>query len=217
METRSNSRQFVFNVSGPYAVGKDTILNELISTFGERVYRVRTITTRPVTQKADPTYEQVTPDEFERRVARGRWNKNYQLSGLTAYATSIDEIEAVAKMGRICILSVYAAPEGAGHLREVFGKQLRSLALLPGHGAADEQLQILRGRILSRNRDDPKAIEARLQHQMQPLQYVLDNPSVMTSDGSMKVFDNILVNESLEITVQHSVRLFEDAFFGGAK
>jgi guanylate kinase len=215
--TSSNSNKFVFNVSGPYAVGKDTLLNNLISTFGRRVYRVRTITTRPVSQEADPTYEQVTRDEFERRVGRGRWNKNYQLSGLTAYATSIDEIEEAAKAGHICILSVYAAPEGAGHLREVFGKQLLSIALLPGHGAAEEQLQILRERILSRKRDDPKAIEARLQHQMQPLQYVLDNPSVLTNDGSMRAFDNILVNQSLDITVQHSVRLFENAFFGGAK
>src|SRR5688572_10390076 len=102
------SRKFVFNVSGPYAVGKDTILNKLISIFGDRVYRVRTITTRPVSQQADPTYEQVTPDEFERRVSVGHWNKNYQLSGLTAYATDIDEIEKAASQGRICILSVYA-------------------------------------------------------------------------------------------------------------
>jgi guanylate kinase len=213
----SSSNKFVFNVSGPYAVGKDTILNKLISTFGDRVYRVKTITTRPVSPEADPTYEQVTTDEFERRVARGRWNKNYQLSGLTAYATSIDEIESAAEDERVCILSVYAAPEGAGHLREIFGKRLLSIALLPGHGEANDQLEILRTRILSRNRDDPKAIEARLQHQMQPLQYVLDNPSVNTNDGLMPVFDHILVNENLDGTVELSVRLFKKTFFGGAK
>lgn len=204
---------FLLNISGPYAVGKDSILNELLERFGPRVHRVHTLTTRPVSRLADPTYEQVTRQEFERRVARGEWIANYQLSGLTAYATSVDEIKKAGQEGFICIHSVYAGPDGAGRLREIFGGDALSVGLLPATGSAVEQLGILRGRLLSRSRDDPTAIEARIQHQIDPLQYVLDNPTVKTHEGLMKVFDQVLVNEDLDRTVKQVVELFQKVFF----
>ena len=207
---------FVFNVSGPYAVGKDTTLRELKSIYGTHVYRVRTLTTRPVSPEADPTYEQVSPQELQRRLSSGRWMLNYQLSGLTAYATSIDEIEEVGEAGFICILSVYAGPDGAGKLREVFGLRVLSIGLLPAPGSVAQQLEVLRARLLGRSRDDPAAIEARLQHQEEPLRYVLDNPVITTEDGLRRVFDHVLVNEDLDVTVRRTVQLFDRAFFEGA-
>lgn len=206
--------KFLFNISGPYAVGKDTILNELMARFGPRIHRVHTLTTRPVSRAADPTYEQVTPEEFEKRVADGRWMYNYQLSGLTAYATSVSEIEAAAREGRVSIHSIYAGPAGAGRLREIFGGHALSVGLLPTVGSAEEQLQVLRARLLARSRDDAAAIEARLQHQLEPLHYVLDNPLVDTDDGPMRVFDQLLFNEDIAETVSSVVRLFEQTFFG---
>jgi guanylate kinase len=214
---RGTVTPFVFNVSGPYAVGKDTILNEIASKFGDRVYRVRTITTRPVSKAADPTYEQVSSDEFERRVSYGKWIANYQLSGRTAYGTSVEEIEEAAKAGCVSILSVYAGPDGAGSLRRVFGAGVVSIGLLATKGSAEAQRRILRERLLSRKRDDPAAIEARLKHQLQPLQYVIDNPKVRTSDGPMKVFDYVLINDDLDATVRHTVQLFGRIFFRGGE
>jgi guanylate kinase len=209
-----SAEKIVFNISGPYAVGKDTILNELASTFRSRVYRVHTITTRPVSKVDDPTYEQVTAREFEKRISSGRWIANYQLSGQTAYGTSVDEIENAAEQGFICIHSVYAGKDGAGRLREFFGRRALSIGLLPTHGSAPEQLEELRNRLLLRSRDAPSAIEARLKHQLHPLEYVLDNPSVMTDDEPMKVFDHVITNENLEVTKRNVLRLFEQVFLG---
>lgn len=208
-------KPYLFNLSGPYAVGKDSILNKLASTFGKRLYRVQTITTRPVSKTVDPTYTHVNPTEFERRVSDGRWIANYQLSGLTAYGTSIDEIEEAAKAGLICIHSVYAGPQGAGKLREFFGENAISVGLQAGEGSALEQLEILRHRLVGRSRDESSAIEARLKHQLEPLEYVINNPTVVTPDGRMKVFDHIIVNNDLEETAQLAVRLFGNIFFGG--
>ena len=207
--------KFLFNISGPYAVGKDTVLNRLVSIFGPRIHRVHTITTRPVSRIADPTYEELTRDAFEKRVAHGRWIVNYQLSGLTAYGTSVDEIEEAARLGQVCIHSVYAGPDGAGRLREIFGRHALSVGMLPTEGPVTEQLAVLRARLLTRSRDDATAIEARLQHQVEPLQYVLDNPSVVTDDGLMRVFDKVFFNEEIDETVRRVVHLFEHTFFGG--
>lgn len=208
----AKSIPYLFNVSGPYAVGKDSILNELISRYGNSVHRVRTITTRPVSAEADPTYEQVTAEEFQLRIGSGQWIANYQLSGLTAYATSIDEIYRMADQGIACILSVYAGPEGAGRLKQVFGRNAYSIGLLPAAGTIEHQLQVLRDRLLARNRDNPQAIDARLRHQLQPLQYVIDNPTLETSDGMLSAFDDVLVNGELDETVKGVANKFETIF-----
>ncbi len=205
-------RPILINISGPYAVGKDTILNALLSRYGDRVHRVHTMTTRPVDPEADPTYEQVTVEELERRVKEGGWIANYQLSGATAYGTSITEIREAARRGRISVHSIYAGPDGAGRLREIFGAGLVSIGLLAAPGGVDDQLAVLRERLLGRSRDDAAAIEARILHQAEPLRYVLDNPVVRTADGPMRAFDRVLVNEDLDRTVAATVELFQETF-----
>lgn len=205
----------VFNVSGPYAVGKDTVLNALLSSYGDRVYRVRTLTTRPVSSEADPSYEHVSFEEMHERTSVGRWIVNYQLSGRTAYATNIDEIEKAVNAGLICIHSIYAGPAGAGKFREAFGAELFSIGMLPATGDMSEQLAVLRSRLLGRSRDDTAAIEARLEHQVEPLRYVLDNPLISTMDGSLHVFDRVLVNHDLQETVHGAVELFDKTMLGG--
>lgn len=206
------TKPILINVSGPYAVGKDTILNALLSRYPGRTHRVHTLTTRPVSKDADPTYEQVDREELERRVAEGGWIANTQLSGATSYGTSIIEIEEAAESGLISVHSIYAGPDGAGKLRRIFGQRLVSIGLLATRGQVDDQLMVLRERLLSRSRDDAEAIEARLRHQAEPLSYVLENPSVDTPDGALRVFDRVLINQDLETTVEAAVEIFEHAF-----
>lgn len=202
----------LFNVSGPYGVGKDTILNGIISRYPAIVHRVGTLTTRPVSLAADPSYEEVSFDEFERRITQGSWLVNYQLSGRVAYATSIDEIEDQARAGLICVHSIYPNPHGAGRLREIFGRKALSIGLLPARGRLATQLEELRKRLVVRGRDDPATVEARLKHQIQPLEYVIENPKVLTPDGIMEVFDIKVINEELERTIRHIVSLFRLKF-----
>jgi ribose 1,5-bisphosphokinase PhnN len=172
---------------------------------------VSTITTRPASRTADPSYESVSPEEFRARTARGRWLINDQLSGAVAYGTSIDEIEAMASAGRVSVHSIYAAPPGAGRLREVFGRRVFSLGLLAADGGVEAQLAVLRGRLLERGREDPATIEAKLRHQVEPLTYVLENPVIATADGPLPAFDRVLVNESLPAAVARVLELFDQA------
>lgn len=207
----------MFNISGPYAVGKDTMLNELLARFPQIAHRVRTVTTRPVSSAADPSYEGLTADEFAHRTARGRWIVNFQLSGSVAYGTSIDEIENASAKGLVSVHSIYAGPQGAGRLREVFGRDLFSVGLLASDGGLNDQLKVLRDRLLGRGRDDADTVEARLQHQIAPIEYVKKNPLVETGTGSMRVFDEVLVNETLDIAVERVLALFNTAMLEGAR
>lgn len=208
----TSGRPFLFNVSGPYAVGKDTLIDAILAAHPGRVHRVSTITTRPASANVDPSYESVSADEFERRTARGRWLVNHQLGGAVGYGTSIDEIERVAGQGRICVHSIYAGPDGAGKLREAFGRRAFSLGLLAAHGDVASQLEVLRRRLLDRGRDDPATLEARLGHQVETLEYVQQNPVVPTGDGPMRVFDQVSVNEVLAQAIAGVLALFAQVF-----
>lgn len=210
------SSPFLFNISGPYAVGKDTLLNVVLERFDERVHRVRTLTTRPSSPAADPSYTSVAADELTRLTATGRWIVNEQLGGSVRYATSLDEIEAQARAGKICIHSIFAGSQGAGELRRVFGPGLYSVGVLAAHGGRDQQLDVLRQRLVSRGRDSWEAVDERLRHQAAPIDYVLENPLVETGEGPMPAFDHVLVNDDLNKSIEGIDALFAEAFGLGA-
>jgi guanylate kinase len=107
----------LLNISGPYGVGKDTLLQAVLNRYGANVHRVSTITTRQASTSADPTYRSLSPAEFRRESMRGEWLVNYQLSRSVAYGTSIDEINQESRRGPLCLHSVYASDAGAGELR----------------------------------------------------------------------------------------------------
>ena len=202
------SKRILVNISGPYAVGKDTVLNALIDRFRDRVHRVSTITTRPVSPNDDPSYTHLAAAAFDAQIRDGRWLVNRQLGGATAYGTSLDEIEHAGRRGQVALHSIYAGPDGAGTLRTVFASSLLSIALLPSAGSLDDQLAVLRNRLLRRNRDDEAAVRARLANQESVIAYVLENPAVPTLDGHvMPVFDHVIVNDSLDETVHRLVSL----------
>ena len=165
---------------------------------GWPVHRVRTVTTRPVYPEADPYYTRVTRQEFDELAESPRWVTNRQLGGLTAYATSLNEIEEAAVAGYVCVHSIYAGDGGAGVLREYFGHRLLSFGVLAARGGIDAQITVLRDRLLSRERDDPQAIDARLAHQIPAIEYVLTNPTVETPRGPLPVFDATIVNDDLQ-------------------
>jgi len=201
----------VFNFSGPYAVGKDTIINSVLSHFGERAYRVSTWTTRSVDPDIDPSYTHIDREDLGKLQANSRWLVNYQLGGTTGYGTSLDEIEQCLRRGKLCIHSIYAGREGAGALRAYFGPRLYSFGIVPCGGKLEDQVAELDRRLRSRNRDEPNLLEARILHQAEPLSYISANESVSTEDREMPVFDHILTNEDIAVTTAEAIRLIENA------
>jgi guanylate kinase len=202
------SKAGLFNISGPYAVGKDSVLNHLLKVYPDLIHRVRTLTTRPVSVGDDPSYSHVDRADFHRIVAEGDWLYNVQLSGSTAYATDLREIREAIGRGLVCVHSIYPGPDGASALRQAFGDQLCSVALLPPGATLDDRLAVLRDRLLARNRDSPQALEQRLRHQVEALKFISDNPTVTVGATAMPAFDEVLVNDDLDETVAEATELF---------
>lgn len=208
----STTNPILMNISGPYGVGKDTMLNHLLAVYKGRVVRVSTITTRPPTPESDPSYRFASDTEFEDAVSKGQWMVNRQLKGRTAYGTSVDEIEHNAQKGKISLHSIFPSIAGAGQMRTIFGSRLVSVALLPAVGDVDAQLAELKVRMLNRGREDVSAVTARLATQREQIEYILHNAEVDTKDGEMKVFDRIIVNDVLESCQAEISRYFHERF-----
>ena len=170
--------------------------------------RTRGSTTRPVSVGDDPSYTHTDPTDFHRIVGEGDWLYNMQLSGSTAYGTNLTEIREAIGQGLVCVHSIYPGPDGAAALRKAFGPQLYSVALLPPGDSLDDRLAVLRDRLLARNRDSAEALEQRLLHQSDALEFIAENPTVAVGPIRMPVFDTVLINDDLDQTVAEATELF---------
>lgn len=189
------------NFSGPYGVGKDSVISAIWGSL-EAPYRPRSLTTRHSSTWSDPSYQFVSDQEFLRTTASGIWIINRQLSPPVYYATSLDELEAAFAAGRRSVLSVYAGPSGAGSLRRVLGRRLLSYGLLATGESLESELEELDQRLRSRGRESDDQLQRRLVGQIEKIQYVDDNPIVDTPDGPMPVFDEVLVNSDLAVATE---------------
>lgn len=208
----SNARQVrsidVINISGPYGAGKDTLISAILREFGSRVYRVKTFTTRPSSPTADPSYTTLAPDEFMAATRGPNWIVNHQLFGTIAYATDLDEIRNVSAAGKLCVLTIFAGDAGAGELRRRLASRLVSVGVLVNDGGVEQQLAILRGRLLDRGRESNAEIEQRLAHQIELISYISKDPKVVAHDGkTYKVFDHQLINHDLDAAISRIIAL----------
>jgi guanylate kinase len=202
----------ILNISGPYAAGKDTLLNAIISRYPNLTHRVNTVTTRPASPGADPTYRTVSLAEMQQLALSDQLIVTSQFGATVLYGTSANEIREKISEGKICVHAIFAGADGAGRLREVFGAQLFSIGVLATHGDIDDQMKVLAARLAGRTRDNEEAVKARLAYQTDPISYVLENPVVKTGDGDMLVFDRVIVNDNLERAVAEVLALFTEFF-----
>lgn len=210
--SEANRSRRILNISGPYAVGKDTLVNELMAKYPELTHRVSTVTNRPSSASADPTYRTVSIERMREYEESDDFIVTHQFGGEVLYGTSIHEIREQVARNKICVHAIFAGPDGAGRMREVFGAQLFSIGLLAADGGADQQLSVLRARLTARTRDDEEAVATRLAYQIGPIEYVLANLTVATEDGEMPVFDCVMVNDDLASTIVEVSELFAKIF-----
>jgi guanylate kinase len=200
----------VLNVSGPYAVGKDSLLRAVEQKYGDVLHRVSTLTTRPVSKEADPTYEHLDTEEFLAVTSSSRYIVTKQLSGKTLYATDLDEMREQVAAGKVCIHSIHASDDGAGALRRAFGPELLSIAVLPNGSTTEQQLSVARDRLIGRDRDSAEAIDARLSHQTDVFDYINSVPTTVFGTARVPVFDATIHNGVLETAVAELLGIFEE-------
>ena len=213
-ENENHARSIdLLNLSGPYGSGKDTLINALITEFGSRVHRVRTLTTRRSSPAIDPSYTTLAPDEFMRTTRGTDWIVNHQLSATVAYATNLKEIRDASAAGKLCVHTIFAGDVGAGELRRRLGSRLISVSVQANKGRVEQQLSTLRDRLVARGRDSNAEIERRLDHQHDVINYILSDPEVVAYDGhTYKVFDYCLINQNLDAAIAELMKLAAAAY-----
>ena len=205
----------LINISGPYGAGKDTLIGAILSEFGSRVHRVHTVTTRPSSRTADPSYMTLAPDEFTAATSGPHWIVNRQLSGTVAYATDLDEIRTASAAGKLCVHSIFAGDAGAGELRRRLTSRLISVSVLVNEGGVEQQLTTLGDRLLARGRESSEEIQQRLDHQYEVIDYIRKNPKVLARDGKVyDVFDHLLINRDLSAAIARIIALVTTAYEG---
>jgi guanylate kinase len=177
------ARPLLVVLSGPSAVGKDSLLDEL-ERRGHAFHRVVTVTTRPAraSEREGVDYHFVTQDEFDALVATG---------GLLEHATVYGDSYGVPKqqvLDKLAAgLDVYVRTDvqGAASIKKIMPGAVRIFI-------APRSLDEIEERIRARNYDD----EARIQRRM---------ATARSEMARSREFEHVIVNEQgrLAAAVDH--------------
>lgn len=195
----AHNKPLLVNIAGPYGVGKDTIIANLMAVWEERILRLTTWTTRHV-HPNESHYRQVTEPELEALTSSGTWLVNRQFDDSIAYATSLDEVSEPRTV-RFYIHSLHASPSGIAHARRLWAARILSIGVVPSGETLPEMLQILTDRLVGRGRETGEVLQSRILENSKILNYMRGRPVVVLADFVQPVFDNIVVNADLDICV----------------
>lgn len=188
-------KPFIFNVSGVKGLERGAIVEAILENYPPLVRRVRRLRTGDSSAQTGPACRCVSREDFERITGSGRWCACGPTEGDADQVTSVDEIEDQGRDGWVCVHDTYPSAEGAGELRRVFGSKVFSVAVV----SAGEE-------------DALRGTGGHLGRQTDAVEYMNENPSVMTSEGEMQVFDLRLVCEDATATLKKVLRIFENKF-----
>ena len=163
-------------LAGPSGVGKGTLIRGLLERVPGLELSVSATTRAPRAGERDGVdYHFLTPEEFERRVARGEFLEHARFLG-RRYGTLRPELERRAAAGAGVVLEIEV--QGARQVRTAMPDAVQVLIVPPS-------LEALRARLVGRGTDTPGQIEGRLQTAEQEL-------------AARDEFGHVVVNDRLE-------------------
>ncbi|GAC1521482.1 MAG: guanylate kinase [Thermoleophilaceae bacterium] len=185
-ETRpARSRRALLNVlvvTGPSGVGKGTLIRRLLERKPGFALSISATTRSPRRgEVAGRDYHFLTPEEFERRVARGDFLEHAHYSG-NRYGTLRSELERDAG-GLLLEIEL----EGARQVREALPEAVEVFIAPPSADALRERLE-------ARGTDAPEQIERRLARAREEL-------------AARPEFEHVIVNDDLHEAVDRLVAL----------
>jgi guanylate kinase len=163
----------VFVITGPSGVGKGTLISELRKRIPRLEVSVSATTRLPRVGEVDGRdYHFLDPDEFERRVREGDFLEHATYSG-HRYGTLRSEVDARLHGGISVLLEIEV--QGARQVRAAMPEAVQVFIAPPD--PAD-----LRRRLEGRGKDDPEAIESRLETAETELEAQGEFPHVVVND-----------------------------------
>lgn len=178
-----NNEGMLVLFSGPSGVGKDTVLDIILSK-DEKLQRSVSLTTRE--KRAGETdgedYYFITKDEFLKMVQDGQVLE-YAQYGDNIYGTPKAPVDKWLKEGKTVILKIEV--KGAQKIRELYPDAL-SIFLLP------PSMQILESRIRRRGTEDEQDINRRLEIAKNEILRSADYDFVVVNDNLDEASNNVL-------------------------
>jgi guanylate kinase len=172
----------VFVVTGPSGVGKGTLIAALRERHPELGLSVSATTRRPRPGEEDGVaYHFVTETDFDRRLARGEFLEHATYAG-HRYGTLLAEVERRTRRGASVVLEIEL--QGARQIR----------AALPDAVAifiAPPSVEALRERLRARGKDDPAALERRLDIARGEIEARDEFPVVIVNDDLERAIDEL--------------------------
>lgn len=178
--------------SAPSGAGKSTLVNYLLSQRDDLEFSVSCTTRAPRGQEVNGReYYFITNEEFLERVNKGEFVEYENVYSGTYYGTLRGEIERIENKGHHVVFDVDV--KGGIHLKQIFGDKALSIFVAP------PSVEELRRRLIGRATDSMEKIEERVK-----------KASIEMEDS--KHFDQIIVNDNLEIAKSKLLRIIEEKF-----
>lgn len=202
------------SVTGPYGVGKDTVLDLVQQSLGEAARRLTTWTTRD-RRPGDLHYRFIRSEDVPRLMSGGSWLRNDQFNGTVSYLTRLDEVQE-ARTSAIYLHAFHASMSSLGEARKLLEKRLLAFGILPPGANEADELTILGRRLAQRGTETAEQRESRMQANRDILKFMKSNPMLPAGQNqqSLFLFDEFIVNSHSEEVAGRIVRRIESLVSG---
>jgi guanylate kinase len=173
--------------TAPSGAGKTTIVRHMLSAFPQLAFSVSATSRDPRPEEVDgKDYYFITPHRFRELIEADAFLEWEEVYNNQFYGTLLSEVERIWADGKHIVFDIDV--KGALNLKHKYPEQTLSVFVKP------PSFQSLVERLLKRKTESPEQMQKRIQKAMDEMQF--ENQ-----------FDEILVNDELERTLEEAKRL----------
>ncbi|MDR0753950.1 MAG: guanylate kinase [Prevotellaceae bacterium] len=188
MEEKPSNKVIIF--SAPSGSGKTTVVKHLLAKYPRLKFSVSSTSRKKRDDEIEgKDYYFITPDEFKRQIAQGKFIEYEEVYEGRLYGTLKSEAEHIWNEGKIIVFDVDV--KGGLRIKETYGNQALSVFIMPS------SLDELRRRLIRRATESLADIEKRVRRADEELSYA----------GS---FDRIILNDSLHEALKNAEIIVEE-------
>lgn len=176
--------------SAPSGAGKTTIVRHLINQFNSLSFSISATTRSKRPGEEDgKDYYFLSVAEFQRRIRENEFVEYEEVYKDLMYGTLKAEVDRIWKTEKHVIFDVDVV--GGVNLKKYFGNRSRSVFVRPPN------LEILKKRLIGRKSENASSLKQRLDKAAQEL-------------GYEKYFDEVVVNDQLDLTLARAENLVRE-------
>lgn len=177
-------------LTAPSGAGKTTIAHALLKEFPDLRFTVSATTRSPRNGEINgKDYYFLTAADFEQKISENAFIEYEMVYPGKYYGTMYNELERIWKQNKIPLRVVDVL--GAVELKKKFESNSLAIFIQP------PSIEVLHQRLELRNTDTEKAIQERIKRASMEMKYASH-------------FDNVIVNDQLEIAIQQISILVKD-------